>query len=241
MSALSITYYSFRGVPREVGAGLSFNSSATKGALLILPEGAKRSDHQQYARFAEYAAKHAHSWYKYANDPPLARGVPNGALYFITGFDKARAWGVVSFKDALGKVSLEFVPKVGEEGLPKYWFRKCEFASHDANSDHVFGNQSGSVFVRGFKVALQQTRNPFTPMCAKVEKISGLDAEELLPTKVINSNSTRHFRLQQVRPAHLSLSPPSTHQSHPSPNSHGIDFDFPARHQVRLHLFLELV
>lgn len=98
-------------MPEEVGSGLSFRSSATKGALLILPEGAKRIDHLQHVRFAEYAAKHARSWYKYVNGPSEAYGVPNGALYLINGYDKARTWGVASFKNALGNITLEFVPK----------------------------------------------------------------------------------------------------------------------------------
>lgn len=227
-------YCYFSGVPEEIGSGLSLVSSATDGALLILPEGAKRSDHQQYTRFAEHAAKHAHSWYKYVNGPSLARGVPNGALYLINGYDKARAWGVASFKNAPGKINLEFVPKLtgtNEEGLPEYRFRKYDFVSHDADSDQ---NQSGSVFLRGFKIALQQTRNPFVPTCAKVEKILKLDAEELLPTRIISPNNPRRSELQQLwHPAPSRFPNRANHQHH---TYHGSDFDFPERHQAGLYL-----
>ncbi|KAE9383498.1 hypothetical protein BT96DRAFT_843768 [Gymnopus androsaceus JB14] len=81
------------GVPEEVGVGMSFSSSATKGALLIVPEGGKRIDHQQYSKFYKYAAECARSWYTHVNGPLMARGVHNGALYLVTGCDKARAWG----------------------------------------------------------------------------------------------------------------------------------------------------
>lgn len=219
----------------EVGAGMSFSSSATKGALLILPEGAKRSDHQQYTRFAEYAAKYAHSWYKYVNGP-LARGVPNGALYFITGYDKARAWGVASFKNAPGKISLEFVPKFTDtpKAFPEYWFQRYDFASYDADSD-VSGNQSGSVFLRGFKIALQQARNPFVPNCAKVEKILELEPEELLPSKVIQPNNARQLGLQQLWPAASRFSnSTSNHQYHTTPNNSEIE-NFPPRYQASLY------
>ncbi|KAE9389237.1 hypothetical protein BT96DRAFT_835160 [Gymnopus androsaceus JB14] len=85
------------GVPEEIGAGLSFSSSAPNGALLILPEGGKRTDHQQLSKFYEYAVECAQSWYAHVNEP-MARGVHNGALYLVTGFDKARAWGSGIFR-----------------------------------------------------------------------------------------------------------------------------------------------
>lgn len=224
------------GVPKEVGAGLSFSSSATQGALLILPEGAKRSDHQQYARFEAYAAKYAHSWCNYVNGP-LARGVPPGAIYFITGFDKARAWGVASFKHAQENVCLEFVPqKSDREGSPKYWFSRYDFAECDADDDDVFRNQSGSVFLRGFKIAVRKTRNPFRPAAAKVEKIQGLDADELFPDKKgLNMPSS----LQPVTSYQVYATPgrPSPTYGGVWPNNYTGDNDYSGRYQVCLLVF----
>ncbi|KIK53906.1 hypothetical protein GYMLUDRAFT_106946, partial [Collybiopsis luxurians FD-317 M1] len=83
------------GVPEDVGAGLSFVSSAAQGALLILPEGAKRIDHQQWTTLYNYVAECAQSWYDFVNGDRdqggLARGL-DGGLYLVTGCDKARAW-----------------------------------------------------------------------------------------------------------------------------------------------------
>ncbi|KAE9397957.1 hypothetical protein BT96DRAFT_822612 [Gymnopus androsaceus JB14] len=176
------------GVPEEVGTGISFSSSATKGAVLIVPEGGKRIDHQQYSKFYKYAAECARSWYTHVNGPLMARGVHNGALYLVTGCDKARAWGVASFIDAHpGSVSLDFVPRksVREGGLPEYEFSRCNYASSSSDSDNVFGNQSGCMFLRGLKIAVRFPR--FLPKIGtQVSYISDLEAENLLPGKIKN-------------------------------------------------------
>ncbi|KAJ3921478.1 hypothetical protein F5877DRAFT_88793 [Lentinula edodes] len=84
----------------EVGAGLSYSSTASKGALLVLPEGGKRVDHLHRARFEKYAAECAPSWYIHVNRA-LGRTACNGSLYLITGFDKARAWGLMVLQGKL--------------------------------------------------------------------------------------------------------------------------------------------
>ncbi|KAE9407827.1 hypothetical protein BT96DRAFT_85827 [Gymnopus androsaceus JB14] len=175
------------GVPEEVGAGMSFSSSATKGALLIVPEGGKRIDHQQYSKFYKYAAECARSWYTHVNGPLMARGVHNGALYLVTGCDKARAWGVSSFIDAHpGSVSLEFVPRKAacKGGRPEYVFRRCNYASSSSGADNVCGKQSGCMFLRGLKIAVRLGPRFFPKIRAQVKYISDLDAEDLLPGKL---------------------------------------------------------
>ncbi|KAF5375984.1 hypothetical protein D9757_008825 [Collybiopsis confluens] len=174
-----------RGVPRQVGAGLTFTSTASKGALLILPEGGMRIDHQQYGKFYRYAAECARSWYAYINGPALDRGAPNGSIYLVTGCDKARAWGVASFTNARPEnVSLEFVPGESEieGGLPEYWFSKCSSAISSSDADDEFEQKSGCVFLRGFKIAVKP---PIfmtgTKVGSRVEYISRLDADELVP------------------------------------------------------------
>ncbi|KAJ3852422.1 hypothetical protein EV368DRAFT_16973, partial [Lentinula lateritia] len=173
-----------RGVSKEVGAGLSFTSSATKGSLLILPEGASQIDHQEYTKFYRFAAECARSWYTYVNGP-LARGAHNGSLYLVTGCDKARAWGVASFVDAHpGSVSLDFVPEKpdNERGPPEYSFSKCNSASSSSDADNIFQNQTGCVFLRGFKIAVKIP--PFmtsSNVAAKVTYIGQLSPDNLLP------------------------------------------------------------
>ncbi|KIK64857.1 hypothetical protein GYMLUDRAFT_147223, partial [Collybiopsis luxurians FD-317 M1] len=78
-------------VPPEVGPGLAFRSSAAQGAFLVLPEGGKQMDHNQLGKFLKYCQESAQYWYDHFNQQ-LGRGIPNGGLYLITGFDKAQAW-----------------------------------------------------------------------------------------------------------------------------------------------------
>ncbi|KAE9388787.1 hypothetical protein BT96DRAFT_947360 [Gymnopus androsaceus JB14] len=215
----TISFALLRGVPEEVAAGLAFTSSARNGALLILPEGGKRTDHRQRYKFEEYAVECARSWYA----EPMARGMANGALYLVTGFDKARAWGVASFIDANpGSVSLEFIPKTLESnaGSPKYWFRRHDCASASSGADNVYGNQSGCVFLRGFKIAVRN--NPFTDIpkyCSSVKYISDLGVNELFP-RPTTANLPWHSTSQQL--CHASGLPSSqynvlpNHIYHPS-------------------------
>ncbi|KAJ3714416.1 hypothetical protein C8R42DRAFT_535369, partial [Lentinula raphanica] len=79
------------GNPEKFGRGISFQSTVSEGALLILPEDGKCIDHRQLATFEKYAAEFAIMWYTHASGP-LGRRINNESLYLITGFDKARAW-----------------------------------------------------------------------------------------------------------------------------------------------------
>ncbi|KAF9069896.1 hypothetical protein BDP27DRAFT_1179781, partial [Rhodocollybia butyracea] len=121
------------------------------------PEGGSKIDHHKYNKIFNYAAKCARTWYSHVNGP-LARGASNGALYLVTGCDKARAWGVASFTDANPDyVSLTFAPRMSRNplGAPEYYFSTCSSAWASSSSDNVFGNQSGCVFLRGFRIAIQ--------------------------------------------------------------------------------------
>ena len=71
-------------MPEEVDTGLLLRSSATSGALLILPEGGKSTNSQHLTKFRQHAAECAESWYDFVNGP-LARGVHNDAIYLVTG------------------------------------------------------------------------------------------------------------------------------------------------------------
>lgn len=153
----------------------------------MLPEGAQRIQHRQRSRFSEYALNHAQTWFTYANGPGLARGTQG--LYFVTGCDKARAWGVASFYDAdPERVWLQFEPQwpSNNEVLPIYHFTKSESASSSSGADSM-GEQSGCVFLRGYKVTIRAPGLP-SKLGAEVENILQLDANELLPQWTNNSS-----------------------------------------------------
>ncbi|KAF5376792.1 hypothetical protein D9757_009481 [Collybiopsis confluens] len=224
-TTLSEEGHTVPGVPVQVGSGIAFTSSASQGAFLVLPEGGRRIDHNQLGKFLQYSQECARSWYDHFNGPKLARGIPNGAIYLITGFDKARAWGVASFVDAEGgNVRLEFVPLANAGNKPTYWFRTCNAALSSADCDSEFEKKSGSVFLRGFKIAIRH--NPFATnldLSTKVTYLSDLDAEELLrkPTGApfsAESSSTAVEDIQQHEPD--------------DPDWDDLNDIYPRRHQV---------
>ncbi|KAF5361360.1 hypothetical protein D9757_011361 [Collybiopsis confluens] len=150
--------------------GVSFSATTPKGALLILPEGGKREDHLQPHIFASYAAECALSWYAYTDQRGF--GLPDDALYLITGCDKARAWGLASYHkdssslDRAEPVTLDFVRKspsnlstITADGQRRpqtsssgYFFPRVDYAA--VRNDEVEDGY-GAVFVRGFKIAIR--------------------------------------------------------------------------------------
>ncbi|KAF5361356.1 hypothetical protein D9757_011365 [Collybiopsis confluens] len=150
--------------PPEVGAGLSFDTTASRGALLILPEGGVRYNHQQKMIFFEHATRYAKSWFNHINHV-LHQGV--NEIYLITGCDKTRAWGVASFLGARDPrdVYLEYVPQapVTPGRRPSYRFRRHDSASASAGVDDFFENQSGCTFLRGYKITIREDEEGQNP------------------------------------------------------------------------------
>lgn len=134
---------------------------ASEGAILTLPDGAFREDCRGIARFREYAAQHATSWYKYVNGP-RGRDAENGSIYLVTGCDKSRSWGVASFSDVSSSFNLTFIPSP-DGGNTDYTFawERASFASTNAGPipiEYFDGDQPQNqcTFIRGFKISLSQ-------------------------------------------------------------------------------------
>lgn len=168
----------------DFGAGLSVISTESCGSLLILPEGGQKTNHMQVLKFQKYAVDCVNSWLNHVNDADgyFAREVEG--LYLVTGCDKARAWGIASFYDANSKeIVLEFVPKLSEHSgqLPEYKFSKSNYASVSADSDSEFQNQSGCLFLRGYKITARKFPQSIFTIGTKITSISNLDAGELFP------------------------------------------------------------
>ncbi|KIK58844.1 hypothetical protein GYMLUDRAFT_691122 [Collybiopsis luxurians FD-317 M1] len=136
---------------------LSFTSQASQGAVLILPEGGRKEDHQQLGVFLQYAVGCAQSWYKHLEE----RGLGNSkmTLYLVTGCDKTRAWGVASFTNVHSDspVTLDFESGLNFGDRPlTYQFTRSDSATSASGTDEVFLAQSGCVFLRGFKIAIRK-------------------------------------------------------------------------------------
>ncbi|KAJ7705400.1 hypothetical protein B0H17DRAFT_832760, partial [Mycena rosella] len=69
-------------------------------ALLALPHGSHLERLENLESMRRYAAKNAENWYKYINAPEgRGRGLANGSLYLITGWEKSQSWGMATFQN----------------------------------------------------------------------------------------------------------------------------------------------
>ncbi|KAF8185702.1 hypothetical protein BJ912DRAFT_479739 [Pholiota molesta] len=79
-------------------AGLWFESSASEGAILAMPEGACSEDLARKSGFDRYLADNLDSWYHYVNEV-REWGIEPGQLRLVTGVHKAKAWGIATFSN----------------------------------------------------------------------------------------------------------------------------------------------
>ncbi|KAJ7476185.1 hypothetical protein FB451DRAFT_269082, partial [Mycena latifolia] len=107
------------------GGEFVFSCTSPNGAVLALPDGARREKLENLEPVRRYAAKHAESWYKYVNGA-RGRGLTNGSLYLVTGCEKTKAWGMASFQDVTpqNNFELSFKPSTDEISGYKYRWRR---------------------------------------------------------------------------------------------------------------------
>ncbi|KAJ7916968.1 hypothetical protein B0H13DRAFT_1468725, partial [Mycena leptocephala] len=68
-----------------------FSCDVPQGAVLALPHGARLKKLENLETVRTYVATHAEDWYKYINGA-RGRGLANGSLYLVTGWEKAQSW-----------------------------------------------------------------------------------------------------------------------------------------------------
>ena len=75
-----------------------FESSASEGAVLAMPQGAQAQDVANVSIFRRYLSRNAENWYRYINNV-RRREASNGAVRLVIGCDKASSWGVATFSN----------------------------------------------------------------------------------------------------------------------------------------------
>ena len=91
-----------------VHRGLVFETLATEGAILIMPDGATAEDLLNHKLVKKYIAKNAESWYTYIKEE-RGREVENGDVRLVVGFDKVASWGIATVASTIEeRVRLEF-------------------------------------------------------------------------------------------------------------------------------------
>ncbi|KAF8802246.1 hypothetical protein BYT27DRAFT_6773812 [Phlegmacium glaucopus] len=102
----------------EQTPGLIFESSASEGAILTMPEGAFQEELGNLSRFRDYVAVHATDWYKFVNGP-RGREAQNGDVRVVVGCDKTTSWGMATFANTSSaqesNFRLKFHPLGGQQ------------------------------------------------------------------------------------------------------------------------------
>ncbi|KAL0573105.1 hypothetical protein V5O48_008857 [Marasmius crinis-equi] len=144
------------GLATGAGSGIGITFTDERGAVLMLPRGSSRVDSLNRATFRQYAMEHAVSWYQFVNECH-GREAQNGAVYFITGFDKADCWenAVVNNTSRERSCELKFMPGIGVEGglrLSQSSIMQSSVSSRCSSGDTT---KNQSTFIRGFRVTLR--------------------------------------------------------------------------------------
>ena len=119
-----------------------FESSASEGAILTMPRGARSEDLGNKATFRNYAAANVANWYRYVNGP-RGREAKNGEVRLVVGFDKTTSWGIATFANQTQQNScrLKFGPLEGDSACPYMWSQYSESGVADVkagpNSDEI--------------------------------------------------------------------------------------------------------
>jgi len=92
--------------------GLYFETSASEGAVLTMPEGAMSLDLENDAVFSDYLEANVRKWYEFVSRVRGRRDIRNGQIRLVIGCDKTTAWGIatVSGMSQQTKTKLKFKP-----------------------------------------------------------------------------------------------------------------------------------
>ncbi|KAJ7713026.1 hypothetical protein B0H14DRAFT_3017381, partial [Mycena olivaceomarginata] len=136
--------------PDDFPAGhFHFSCDGPRGAVLALPDGSEFRKLRNVNRIRNYAAEHAESWYKYSHGTQ-GREVANGDLYLVTGWEKARSWGMASYT-SWEEFKLIFKPTVGWSGPPSE-INPAREKSHVSPLTNAPLNQT--IFIHGLSISL---------------------------------------------------------------------------------------
>ncbi|KAJ7603829.1 hypothetical protein FB45DRAFT_881192 [Roridomyces roridus] len=138
-----------------------FDCLGPQGAVLALPLGSHIERLDNFGDMLQYTRQNAENWYKYVNGA-RGRQLSNGSLYLITGWEKARAWGIAAFQEIpptryLFRIS--FGPTFVNSGFAsqKSYRWTTSGATRTKSSGPVAMDQTPlnqTVFIHGFSISL---------------------------------------------------------------------------------------
>ncbi|KAK6984226.1 hypothetical protein R3P38DRAFT_2576213 [Favolaschia claudopus] len=139
--------------PDFPGGDFVFDCQGPEGAVLTLPHGAHLEKLENLESMRRYAAKNAESWYKYVNET-RGRGLSNGSLYLVTGWEKAESWGMATFQDVpvQKEFQLSFRPTVDAEHGYRYRWQGAH--SHRKYADPRAEYLNQTMFIHAFAISV---------------------------------------------------------------------------------------
>ncbi|KAJ7763781.1 hypothetical protein B0H16DRAFT_455555 [Mycena metata] len=183
-------------LPLGAGAVVEISTSSKEAAVLLLPDGASRTDLRRKKKFKDYALKHAQRWYTFVNGD-LERMVDNGDLYLVTGTDKSFSWSVAAVENHSEdcKISLKLkAAQVGSAGTSCVWEWETANSFADSGPRPLPADgertENQTVFLRGFKVAISSS-----PLKKAATAISIVDSK---PADILSKTGGSPF--SQSRP-----------------------------------------
>jgi hypothetical protein len=87
-------------------SGLIFESSASEGAILTLPDGSNSEDLGNKKKLQDYLSVHGEEMYRCALNQH-GRIIKNGDLRVVSGYDKTTNWGMAAFSNSTGEADSE--------------------------------------------------------------------------------------------------------------------------------------
>ncbi|KAF7374475.1 Guanine nucleotide-binding protein alpha-4 subunit [Mycena sanguinolenta] len=167
------------------GGRFVFTCQKPTGAVLTLPYGARVEILHNLAAMERYAAEHAESWYKYVN-VTRGRGLVNGHLYLITGYEKAPSWGIAYFHDVSlqNEFKLSFGPTVDAANGYKYRWNGSHCHYKQADAPLVNGLLNQTTFIHAFAISVGE---------GIWENLFGVKVCERLDSSTVQDKSSRSF------------------------------------------------
>ncbi|KAF5366313.1 hypothetical protein D9758_005716 [Tetrapyrgos nigripes] len=150
------------------GVGVEVHFLRSRGAALLLPEGAYRVDYDGLPAIRDYVVQNVESWYQYFERLGTNIDVYNGDIYIITGYDKTHSYENMSFQHHSGEASISLrvaSPILANGDLGKLAMSFSSSTMHTPSTgasrpEHRLKNLS--VFIRGYKIMFNHTSRLFS-------------------------------------------------------------------------------
>ena len=205
-------------------SGISFESSASEGAILAMPHGLQAQDLANLSIFRRYLSTNMENWYRYVNNV-RGREARNGDVRLVIGCDKTSSWGVATFANSSNReISFRFRPngetqnyiwdcpgiveaRVGpdrqeteiltaHEGQPRILMNQCLFVrTLNATLCDDAWRRLGFDFETVTNVQYDTYPNRYIPTSPPPPATSNLGCSSCITTPLMGPEKfTRHFR-----------------------------------------------